>query len=56
MHRQALVEEGVVRGQQLHHAAIAAQHAVDEQPQLLLEHARADPAGRSRAGTGRGPA
>ena len=38
VHRQALVEEGVVRGQQLEHAAIAAQHAVDEQPQFLLEH------------------
>ena len=38
VHRQALVEEGVVRRQQLDHAAIAAQDAVDEQPQLLLEH------------------
>ena len=38
VHRQALVEEGVVRRQQLEHAAIAAQHAVDEQPQLFLEH------------------
>ncbi len=38
VHRQALVEEGVVRGQQLEHAAIAAQDAVDEQPQFFLEH------------------
>ena len=38
MHRQALVEKGVVRRQQFDHAAIAAQDAVDEQPQLFLEH------------------
>jgi hypothetical protein len=38
VHRESLVEERVVRGQQLEHAAIAAQHAIDEEPQFLFEH------------------
>ena len=38
VHREPLVEERVVRGHQLEHAAVAAQHAVDEQPKLFLEH------------------
>ena len=36
MHREAFVEERVVRGQELDDASIAAQHAVDEERELLL--------------------
>ena len=34
---QPLVDEGVVRGQQIHHAAVLAEHAVDEQLHLAAE-------------------
>ena len=36
MHREALIQIGVIGGQQLDDAAIAAEHAIDEQTQLFL--------------------
>jgi hypothetical protein len=37
MLRQTLVHEGVIRAQQVQHAAVLANHAVDEQLGLLTE-------------------